>query len=218
MYVATYVIDSLSTCMVFTAFLIVELRKLKSSAYTYIAQSLFLVCIFLSIAYFFHEYHFYIWSISALITKTLIVPLLLIRAINKVGATEEEEPLVPSIFSYIIDTLLVGLGFWLCLGLPLPKAASWAKPCLGVSIALLLLGTYGMASRRCALKQTICLCHMENGVHLLLAILAYTSPITVEVGILTDAVIAIALMTYLSILIKRVTGSTDTYRLSSLRW
>jgi hydrogenase-4 component E len=59
---------------------------------------------------------------------------------------------------------------------------------------------------------------MENGVHLFLASLAYRSPITVEIGILTDAIAAVVILLYTAIQLKRVVGTLDTFKLSLLRW
>ncbi len=211
-------ITSLAVCMIFTAFLIVEVRRLRYSAYAYIAQSSLLVTVFLSIAILIPEPHFYIWALSALITKVIIVPWLILTTISKVSVEYEESPILPLSASIIIDLVLIIVGFILAFYIPLPFVKMGFRICLGVSLALFLLGVYGMASKTCAIKQTICLCHMENGIHLLLATLGYTSPVTVEIGILTDAVLTIAIMLYLSYLIKKVSGSLNTFRLSSLRW
>ncbi|RLG64540.1 hydrogenase 4 membrane subunit [archaeon] len=213
-----HVITPIAACMILTAFLIVELRRLKYSAYSYIVQSTLLVSIFLSIAALAPEPHFYAWSISAFITKVVIVPWLIIHTINKLKAEEEEEPMVPPILSILIDIALIAIGFWLGSTLPLPITEPGFKICMGVSFSLFFMGIYGMTGRSCAIKQTICLCHIENGIHLMLAVLAYASPVTVDIGILTDAVVAIAIMLYLSTLIKKVTGSLSIYRMSSLRW
>ncbi len=211
-------ISSISICMLFTAFLIVEARSLRNSAYAYIAQASLLVLVFLSIAVFGREKHFYIWATTASITKVFIVPYLVLWTISRVGSEYEEPPLLPRGVSAIIDAVLVIIGFATAYYLPLKLPLHSLRACLGVSFSLMLMGMWGMVGRKCALKQTICLCHMENGVHLLLASLAYKSPVTVEIGILTDAVVAIAIMLYLSMIMKRVTGSLDTYRMRSLRW
>ena len=212
------VVIPLASCMLVTAFFIVESRRLRASAYFYIAQSSLLVGVFLSIASLIPEPHFYLWAITAVITKVLIVPWLVLRTIAKLGVEVEEEPIIPMIPSFIADFSLMILGFWLGFSLPLPILRPGFRICFGTSLILMFLGIYGMTGKSCAIKQTICLCHLENGVHLLLATLAYATPITVEVGILTDAVLAIAIMLYLSTLIKKVSGSLSTYRLSSLRW
>ncbi len=218
MLVLAKALSSISICMIFTAFLIVEARGLRASAYAYIAQSSLLVGVFLSIAYLGGEKHFYIWSATATITKVILVPYMVLWTIGRVEAEVEEPPLLPRPVSAILDFILVIIGFIVASRLPIPAGVTSLRVCLGVSMSLLLMGVWGMVGRRCALKQTICLCHMENGVHLLLATLAYKSPVTVEIGILTDAVLAIALMLYLSCKVKEMTGSLDVYRLSSMRW
>lgn len=213
-----YAIIPVSTLMICTAFLIVELRNLKYSTYSYIAQALLLVTTFLIIAFTHGIGHLYIWAASALITKAILIPWLVLLALNKTGVVYEERAVLPLVASIIVDCCLTALAFALAWRLPLPEALKPFRVSLGVSLTLFFMGIWGMVSKGCAVKQTICLCHLENGIHLLLALLAYATPVTVEIGILTDAIFAVAIMLYLAMLIKSVTGSLDTYRLCYLRW
>jgi len=212
-------VEAIAIGMIFTSFFIVENRNLRYSAYAYTAQSTLLVAVFLAVAYWLGEHHFYVWAATATVTKVIIVPLLILWAVRKAMVEVESPPLIGLPFSLLVESLIIALSFYTVLyALHVPSAAERFKLCLAVSFILFFIGVYGMMSRRCAVKQSICLCHMENGVHLMLASLAYTSPITVEIGIVTDAVVAIALMLYLSVVMRQVTGSTDTSKLRMLRW
>jgi len=213
-----YVVTPLAACMIYTAFMIVELRNLRFSAYAYMAQALLLVGVFLGIAVVANEPHFYVWSLTAFLSKVIVVPWLVLRAIGKVKVEREEEPLVPLVPSIGVDLALIAIGFWLGETLPIPVVEPGLKICMGVSFALTFMGIYSISSRRSTIKQAISFCHIENGIHLMLAVLAFASPVTVELGILTDAIFAIAMMLYLSTVIKGVIGSLNSFELSSLRW
>jgi hydrogenase-4 component E len=58
---------------------------------------------------------------------------------------------------------------------------------------------------------------MENGAHLTLAFMAFNAPETVEIGILTDAVFAVIIMSLIAVRLYSVAGTLDTDTLTSLK-
>jgi len=211
-----------SSAIMVTSIFIIESRSLRKSTYAYAIQSALLSCTFALIAVITSERHMFIWCLTALVTKAVAVPLMILWAIKQVREEIEMSPLLPLIPSFAVECCIIALSFstvsyFFPVVFPI-ELERYFKLLLSISVMLLFVGVYGMMSRRCALKQAICLCHMENGVHLLLASLAYQSPITVEIGILTDAIVAIAILLYLAVVIKQVLGTLDTLKLSILRW
>jgi hydrogenase-4 component E len=89
---------------------------------------------------------------------------------------------------------------------------------IAVSLTVFLIGLYGILTRRDAIKVAIGLCLMENGAHLSLVSLAPGVRETVLIGIVTDVVIAVWILLYLINEIRRQFGSTDSFKLSELRW
>jgi hydrogenase-4 component E len=91
------------------------------------------------------------------------------------------------------------------------------KVALAVSIAHFLLGLLCMLTRKNALKQILGYCLLENGSHLTLALMAYNAPETVEIGILTDAVFAVLIMTVLARRLLKGFGTLDTSKHTLLK-
>lgn len=89
----TSVVNALTVLLILTSMLVVETKRLRLAAYMYSIQSLVLVSIFLSLAVFMHAEPLYIWSVTAFITKTILVPYLIIRTLKKVGEQEEGKSL-----------------------------------------------------------------------------------------------------------------------------
>jgi hydrogenase-4 component E len=60
-------------------------------------------------------------------------------------------------------------------------------------------------------------CLMENGSHLVLALLAHKAPELVEIGIATDAIFAVIVMVLLVRKIWRTLGTLDVNQLTALK-
>jgi hydrogenase-4 component E len=60
-------------------------------------------------------------------------------------------------------------------------------------------------------------CLMENGSHLTLALLAYNAPELVEIGIATDAVFGVVIMSILLVQINRTLHTLDVTDLKTLK-
>ncbi|GFN23353.1 hydrogenase 4 membrane subunit [Thermanaeromonas sp. C210] len=211
----TSIVNALAVLLILTSMLVVETRKLRTAAYMYSLQSLVLVAIFLSLAVFMEAEPLYIWSLTALVTKTFLVPYLIIRTLKKVGIQEEgRAPETSS--SVFLAVCLVALSFAVVEPFHM-QALLKLKVALAVSIAHFLLGLLCILARKNALKQILGYCLMENGSHLTLAIMAYNAPETVEIGILTDAIFAVLIMTIIARRLFQDFGTLDTDKLTLLK-
>lgn len=206
-----------SSLMVITSVAIIEMRNLRHSAYAYMVQSAILSLDFSLIGAITGEWHMYLWTLSSLVTKVMLVPAAVLWAVNKTNERDEMRPVLPLPLSFGFEGAIV-MSLFLIAPSVFPAAESRFPSSIPISLVLFMIGLFGMLSRRCAIKQALCLCHMENGIHLFLASLAYKSPMTVEVGILTDAIAAVVILLYIAVQVKRVVGTLDTFKLSMLRW
>ena len=95
--------------------------------------------------------------------------------------------------------------------------AKVATPALAISFAHFFVGLTCIISQRNIMKQIFGYCLMENGSHVTLALLAPTAPEIIEIGIATDAIFAVIIM---SIVVRRIwddSHSLDARDLSELR-
>ncbi|NPV29093.1 MAG: hydrogenase 4 membrane subunit [Firmicutes bacterium] len=210
------IINALAVLLIITSLMVVETRRPHLSAHLYSLQSFVLVLIFLCLAVFMKATPLYIWSITALITKVILVPYLIIKALEKVGDPGEPGALLSPASSLLLAALFIGLAFLIVTPFHM-QAILKLKPALAVSIAHFLLGLLCILTRRNALKQILGYCLMENGSHLTLAFMAYNAPETVEIGILTDAIFAVVIMSVIAISLFRVLGTLDTDKLTLLK-
>lgn len=210
------VINTLAVLLIVTSLLVIETRRPRLSAQLYSLQSFVLVLIFLSLAIFMDAKPLYIWSFTGLITKVILVPYVIIRALQKVGDPGEPGALLSPASSLVIAAIFIGLAFLIVAPIHM-QAIIKLKPALAVSIAHFLLGLLCILTNRNALKQILGYCLMENGSHLTLAFMAYNAPETVEIGILTDALFTVVIMSVIAVYLFRAIGTLDTDKLTLLK-
>ena len=154
------------------------------------------------------------WAGSAFITKVVLVPYILNRAYKKMGEPSDaslKAGLKPA-WAICIIAVEVAICFAVVTQISLPTAEV-ATPALAISF----VGLTCIISQRNIMKQIFGYCLMENGSHVTLALLAPTAPEIIEIGIATDAIFAVIIM---SIVVRRIwddSHSLDARDLSELR-
>ena len=199
----------------------VEMRRLKFSIVAYLCQALLIVGLLLSFASV--NKALYWWAATALITKAVLTPWFLFRAIRGVD-DRELKPVIGFGPSAVIVALLMMSFFRLTHGkvaLLAPTGMAQLevfRTNLAVASTVFALGLYAVLTRRDAIKAVIGLCLLENGVHLSLVSLAPSLPETALFGVATEVVVTVFLLLYVIGGVRQVFGSTDTFLLRELRW
>ncbi len=119
----------------------------------------------------------------------------------------------------LLAALIVLLCAFVVQPVKLPMATG-LKPALvikAVALGHFLLGLLCIVSQRNILRQIFGYCLMENGSHLVLALLAWRAPELVEIGIATDAIFAVIVMVLLARKIWRTHGTLDVNNLTALK-
>jgi hydrogenase-4 component E len=214
-------IETLSLIMVITSVAAVEMRRLKFSIGAYACQALLIVGLLLGFAAV--NPALYWWAATALITKAVLTPWFLFRAVRGVD-DRELKPVIGFAPSVIIAALLM-LGFFrithgqVALLAPTETAQLEVyRTNLAVASTVFALGIYAVLTRRDAIKTVIGLCLLENGVHLSLVSLAPELPETALFGVATEVVVTVFLLLYVIRGVGQEFGSTDTFKLRELRW
>jgi len=212
-----HLIDIITVLMMGTSLAVFGLRKYKLSIAAYALQTLLLVTVFLLLHVKYGAHELLIWALTAFAMKVVFVPLFLLKLVNRLNVINENEPVGGFFLSPII-----ALSFSLAIAMMFYKVFvhfSLFKEMLPLFAAsfIFMVGIFGFIFRNSFLKQILSYCLFENGIHLSLALMAYNSHELVEVGILTDAIFAVVIM---SILAKRFYASyesLDTSKAISLR-
>ena len=214
--VSINLVNSLSGLLILTSLLVIEVRRARWSAIMYSVQSLVLVLIFLTLAYTTKAEQLYWWAASAFLTKVVLVPLILYRAMSRVSESEMPRNALGPAVSFVMAAFAVAVSFIVVNQITLQEAAPF-KPALAVSMAHFFFGELCILTQRNLYKQVLGFCLMENGSHLTLAILANSAPELVEIGIATDAVFGVIIMVILGNQIYRNLHTLDVAELNTLK-
>jgi hydrogenase-4 component E len=164
----------------------------------------------------------YWWALTTAITKIGIIPTLLWTYLRYHPQTEIR-PMVGFRLSLGILAIVLIAFYNLAhtyVEFVAPTPAATLEPArsnLTVALTVFVLGMYVLLTRRDAIKTVIGLCLLENGVHLSLVLLAPTLPETTIIGIVSNVVIAVAMLLYVTHGIAEQLGTTDTFELTTLR-
>ena len=207
----------LSVGMIFTSLAVFGLRKYKTSIFVYSVQTSLLVLIFLNLADKYDAFQLFAWAIIAFITKVMLVPYILFRLVKKLNVTNEVEPIAGFFVSPII-----AMGFSLAIAMsiyPIYLKFSLIQESIPLiaSIVVFMMGIFGFILRKSAIKQILAFCMFENGIHLSLSIMAYNSPEIVELGVLTDAIFAVLIMSVLASRFYKYFNSLDVSKANTLK-
>ncbi|EPH7124236.1 hydrogenase 4 subunit D [Escherichia coli] len=202
--------------LVLIVLFVISVKSYRLSCGFYACQSLVLVSIFATLSCLFAAEQLLIWSASAFITKVLLVPLIMTYAARNIPQNIPEKALFGPAMMTLLAALIVLLCAFVVQPVKLPMATG-LKPALAVALGHFLLGLLCIVSQRNILRQIFGYCLMENGSHLVLALLAWRAPELVEIGIATDAIFAVIVMVLLARKIWRTHGTLDVNNLTALK-
>ncbi|MBF9001430.1 MULTISPECIES: hydrogenase 4 membrane subunit [Vibrio] len=208
--------NNLAGLLVVTSFLVVIARKAQTAAWLYALQSLVLVGLFVAIAHRYDAHELYSWSVTAFISKVILVPAILFIQLGKMRDAKAEQPLIRPVWIALIVAVISIACLYVIEPVQLPLVAS-LKPILGVSLAHFFIGLLCIISQRNILKQIFGYCLMENGSSLMLALVAHSAPHLVEIGITVDALFAVIVMVILARLIYAKLRTLDVKQLTVLK-
>jgi len=200
----------------------VEIRNLRFAAQAYLIHSIFLCAIIIAYAYLNHNESLYLWAVTCVLTKVMIIPWLLLRY-SKMVPQIEYKPIIGFVMSVVVLTLILVVFFKIfqnSITLLAPTEAAQRAPVrnlLAGACTVFVLGIWTLLSRRDVIKTVIGLALMENGVHMILLALTPQLKETTMIGILTNVVAVVFILLYLSADIYRIFGTTDSARLSELK-
>ncbi|WP_299188441.1 hydrogenase 4 membrane subunit [uncultured Campylobacter sp.] len=210
-------IDILAICMIITSLAVFGLRNLKLSVGIYAVQTLLLVSIFFMLSSTFNAPQLKIWAVVAFFTKVLFVPGIVFFLIKKLGVISEDEPVGGFFVSPVI-----AMGFSLAIAMTIsPILLEFSliqeRIMLIAAVTVFMMGIFGFMLRNSFIKQILAYCLFENGIHLSLALMAYNSHELVELGILTDAIFAVIIMSVLAVRFYKAYDGLDTSKASNLK-
>ncbi len=172
------IIDFISVGILLTAIAMNAFRRLESYLRAYILNSWLLSSLIAIVAFMIGETHLYIASVTTLLSKGIIIPMLLKKVVRKMDITYDDEPYISNTLSLTISGILVAVVYTsLSEGI---FVIGFSKNVLQISIAVILIGLFIMITRKKAITQVIGLLCMENGLFLAGFSLTFGMPIIIE--------------------------------------
>lgn len=212
----TLLVNNLAGLMMVTSLLVIGAKHPRGACWCYALQSLVLVLIFFTLSRTLGSEQLLMWSFSALLTKVILVPLIMGFALRKLSDPQADASLISPVLLILAAAAIVVLCWLVVRPVQLPLLQG-LKPALAVALGHFLLGLLCIVTQRNILKQVFGYCLMENGSHLVLALLANKAPELVEIGIATDAIFAVIVMVLLVRKIWRTLGTLDVNQLTALK-
>ncbi len=163
-----------------------------------------------------HARHIWIAAALVLAIKGILIPRLLRRTAEGLRGRGEAEPFVSVPTAMLLCGALVVIAFTQTRAL-FGTGETILAACLPISVAGALLGLFQMVIHRGALSQVAGLVVVENAIFLAAVSLTYGMPLVVEMGVLLDVIVGVALLGLFVGRIEESFESADTTLLTSLK-
>ncbi|HEY5596503.1 MAG TPA: NADH-quinone oxidoreductase subunit K [Candidatus Bipolaricaulota bacterium] len=206
-------VDILNALLLLTGFLLVGYKRLLPYVRVYAFQSTLLAALSLALALQTGIFHLYVMAALTLLIKGALIPWSLFALIARLQIKREIETTINVPLSLLSAGALVVLAQWVAQPL-LARGAGGMSITLIVSLALVLMGLFLMATRRKAITQIVGLLTMENGLFLTGVAMTSGMPMLVELGVLFDVFVGISI---LGIFVFRIRQAFDTVDMEQLR-
>lgn len=152
---------------------------------------------------------------AGFIIKSVIIPLLLTRALRAARANREVEPFVGYPLSIAAGIVFTILAFWVNHLLPSWRTVSHYY--VAVAVSMLLCGLFIIITRRKAISQVIGYLILENGIYVFGMSIVPEQPLFVEMGVLLDVFVGVFIMGITLYNINREFDHIDVDRLDRLK-
>ena len=151
-----------------------------------------------------------------LLLKVILLPWILHRLIQRLGAQWDSEPLVNIPTTMLVGLVLVIFAFGLAQPISM-LATTITRHTIGIALAVILLSFVMMITRRKAMTQVIGFLAMENGLFFAATSATYGMPMVIELGIALDLLVAVFILGIFFFQIREQFDSLDLHHLETLR-
>jgi hydrogenase-4 component E len=202
--------------MLVTAYLMVGQKSLFTTIRLYAAQSLLLATVAVVMAISDARPHLLVMATMTTVLKGFLIPLFLMRVVDRIGIHREIEPFLNVPTSLLACLGLTVVGYRVSTGFP-EGTVGVTHHVLGVGLSTLMIGLFLMVTRKKAITQILALLVVENAIFLVALGITSGMPLVVELGIFFDVILAVLV---LGVLVRRIVDrfeSMDVSRLSKLK-
>lgn len=206
-------VNFLITLLLATTFLIILARRLNSVIMAVIIQGLLLVALSTTLGWVTGIHEMYIAAILTMVVKVMIIPVVLIKAVNIVAIKREVESFLSMKMTLLFAVCLVFISY-LATGQVIGKGSGLLHGALPVAVSLILIGLFLMINLKFPIMQIVGLFVMENGIFLAGIGTTIGMPLVIELGIFMDIMVGVLIM---GVLVFRINQSFDIIDRKNLR-
>jgi hydrogenase-4 component E len=202
--------------MLVTAYLMVGQKSLFTTIRLFGVQSLLLATVAVAMAISDARPHLFVMATMTTVLKGFVIPLFLMRVVDRIGIHREIEPFLNVPTSLLACLGLTVVGYRVSTGFA-EGTAGVTHHVLGVGLSTLMIGLFLMVTRKKAITQILALLTVENAIFLVALGITSGMPLVVELGIFFDVIVAVLV---LGVLVRRIVDrfeSMDVSRLSKLK-
>lgn len=202
--------------MLVTAYLMVGQKSLFTTIRLFGAQSLMLAAVAVVMAISDARPHLFVMATMTTVLKGFLIPLFLMRVVDRIGIHREIEPFLNVPTSLLACLGLTVVGYRVSTGFP-EGTLGVTHHILGVGLSTVMIGLFLMVTRKKAITQILALLTVENAIFLVALGITSGMPLVVELGIFFDVIVAVLV---LGVLVRRIVDrfeSMDVSRLSKLK-
>lgn len=201
-----------------TAFAIVATRQTRGGLQLFVAQSLLLAASAFVLGAEHQSKHLVAVGVVNLISKPIVIPWILRRALSsEVYARREIDQVLNIPTSLLIALALAVFAYFLTVPALEAVAPQFRSANVPIGLAGLLLGAYTLAVRREAVPMLLGILAMENGAFFAGIALSRDLPLIVELAIASDGLVMVFVTGVLVRAIQQRIGSTRVGELVTLR-
>lgn len=151
-------------------------------------------------------------SVETLLVKTILIPVFLMRILQKNEAFRDNEPHIPNFYSLVIASVMLFAGLIIS-SIHSTVFENITTLYFGVSISTILSSLFLITTKKKILTHVIGYIMMENGIFLLSLSVAKDMPIIVNMGVLLDVFIAVFI---LGLLINKINTAFEELNVHEL--
>lgn len=203
----------LTVLLLFTAFLLTRVSKLRLAVQVLLVQSIAVAaaCVWSGLES--GALHTYIAAVMTVVIKVGLVPYALFRVVRRLRDERESHPILSPNQTSLAAALLLAVTY----GLMDQTLPGVNRDMLSGALALFLIGLLMMITRRQAVLQIIGLIMLENGLYLLGLSMTNGLPMIIEQGVFFDVLVAVIVLGILTRRLKLSFQTTDTTVLRKLK-
>ncbi|MCA9816345.1 MAG: hypothetical protein KC652_14600 [Cyanobacteria bacterium HKST-UBA01] len=162
----------------------------------------------------------YLWlALVIILLKAAGISLFLAWVLRRINVFRDGATYLPIPIAMHVCILMLGIAHFLADRLPAPPDQSLHLQAGSAEsgIALVLIGTLFMLTRKTAVSQIVGFLTMENGIYLFTLAQAHGMPMAVELGILLDVLVGVMVAGVITFRIQKSFEHIDVTQLRDLR-